>query len=450
MPASAGLDLVEVSPTAVPPVCRIQDYGRFLYEKEKSERAARKKQKVITIKEVKFSVTVDEHDYQTKKNQAVRFLTEGDKVKASLRFRGRQMAHRELGYAIINRLIQDIGDAGTVEFMPRMEGTILHAILAPSKKQEQPKPKPAAPAQPQAAPVGALVLPFALRLKGRLRAAFSFVSSPHVPDFSAVRPANALQILKDGRYALSMRLSRKLGAYMLAFVLTTASSMLCAAEEPHFPTTDDLRHLKSIGGPQLSPDGKLVLVTITDATADGGKSHLWLVSTAAGEKPRQITFSPPSEKRGERNPQWAPDGSAIYFLAKSGEQTQLFRLDLRGGEAAPYELKVVPVVDQSKDKNAIPPPGVEKKEDDKTRDGGERGRQDGEAGRSGDCFPSMLPVMLRPRTANGWRCGPRIPKLRARKSRRTPRPMPSGSTTEFTRRACIWQRSRRTGPWTAC
>ncbi len=142
-----GLDLVEVSPNAVPPVCRIQDYGRFLYEKEKSERAARKKQKVITIKEVKFSVTVDEHDYQTKKNQAVRFLGDGDKVKASLRFRGRQMAHRELGYKIINRLIQDIGEAGVVEFMPRMEGTILHAILAPSKK-EQPKPKPAAAPQP--------------------------------------------------------------------------------------------------------------------------------------------------------------------------------------------------------------------------------------------------------------------------------------------------------------
>ena len=146
-----GLDLVEVSPTAVPPVCRIQDYGRFLYEKEKSERAARKKQKVITIKEVKFSVTVDEHDYQTKKNQAVRFLNDGDKVKASLRFRGRQMAHRDLGYNIINRLIQDIGDAGVVEFMPRMEGTILHAIVAPSKK-EQPKPKPAPPPQQQAAP----------------------------------------------------------------------------------------------------------------------------------------------------------------------------------------------------------------------------------------------------------------------------------------------------------
>ena len=83
----------------------------------------------------------------------MRFLTEGDKVKASLRFRGRQMAHRELGYAIINRLIQDIGEAGIVEFMPRMEGTILHAILAPSKKENAPKPKPApAPAPPVAAP----------------------------------------------------------------------------------------------------------------------------------------------------------------------------------------------------------------------------------------------------------------------------------------------------------
>ena len=146
-----GLDLVEVSPNAVPPVCRIQDYGRYLYEKEKSERAARKKRKVIVVKEVKFSVTVDEHDYQTKKNQAIRFLVDGDKVKASLRFRGRQMAHRDLGYAIINRLIQDIGENGIVEFMPRMEGTILHAILAPSKKEGTPRPKTPAPPQ-QAAP----------------------------------------------------------------------------------------------------------------------------------------------------------------------------------------------------------------------------------------------------------------------------------------------------------
>ncbi|MGH9586025.1 MAG: translation initiation factor IF-3 [Acidobacteriaceae bacterium] len=147
-----GLDLVEVSPTAVPPVCRIQDYGKFLYEKDKSERAARKKQKVIVVKEVKFSVTVDEHDYQTKKNQAVRFLTEGDKVKASLRFKGRQMAHRDLGYNIINRLIQDIGDAGTVEFMPRMEGTTLHAILAPGKKELAKKPPMPKPQQATAPP----------------------------------------------------------------------------------------------------------------------------------------------------------------------------------------------------------------------------------------------------------------------------------------------------------
>jgi translation initiation factor IF-3 len=152
-----GLDLVEVSPNANPPVCKIQDYGKFLYEKDKSERAARKKQKVIIVKEVKFSVTVDEHDYQTKKNQAVRFLGEGDKVKASLRFKGRQMAHRDLGYNIINRLIKDIGEAGTVEFMPRMEGTTLHAILAPTKKEvpkkpAAPKPAPAAAATATAAP----------------------------------------------------------------------------------------------------------------------------------------------------------------------------------------------------------------------------------------------------------------------------------------------------------
>ena len=159
MARERGLDLVEVSPNAMPPVCRIQDYGRFLYEKEKSDRAARKKQKVIVVKEVKFSVTVDEHDSQTKKNQSVRFLNEGDKVKASLRFRGRQMAHRELGYAIINRLIMDIGEAGVVEFMPRMEGNILHAIVAPSKKQEALKPKPVAPPPQQAAAPAAAPAP---------------------------------------------------------------------------------------------------------------------------------------------------------------------------------------------------------------------------------------------------------------------------------------------------
>jgi len=154
MARERSLDLVEISPNAVPPVCKIQDYGKFLYEKDKSDRAARKKQKIIVIKEVKFSVTVDEHDYQTKKNQAVRFLNEGDKVKASLRFKGRQMAHRDLGYKIINRLILDIGEAGLVEFMPRMEGTTLHAIVAPSKKAEQPAPKKPASSAPSEKPTG--------------------------------------------------------------------------------------------------------------------------------------------------------------------------------------------------------------------------------------------------------------------------------------------------------
>ncbi len=151
-----SLDLVEISPNAVPPVCKIQDYGKFLYEKDKSERAARKTQKVIVIKEVKFSVTVDEHDYVTKKNQAVRFLGDGDKVKASLRFKGRQMAHRDLGYKIINRLIMDVGEVGVVEFMPRMEGTTLHAILAPNKKVLPAQPKPPKPVASEPVQVSAV------------------------------------------------------------------------------------------------------------------------------------------------------------------------------------------------------------------------------------------------------------------------------------------------------
>jgi translation initiation factor IF-3 len=170
MARERSLDLVEISPNAVPPVCKIQDYGKYLYEKDKSDRAARKKQKVIVIKEVKFSVTVDEHDYQTKKNQAVRFLGDGDKVKASLRFKGRQMAHRDLGYKIINRLIMDIGDAGTVEFMPRMEGTTLHAILAPTKKAEVQQPPAAPKPKPAAAPAAsapAVSAPAAASSRGR-------------------------------------------------------------------------------------------------------------------------------------------------------------------------------------------------------------------------------------------------------------------------------------------
>ena len=128
-----NLDLVEVSPTAQPPVCRIMDFGKYLYEQEKKERAAKKHQKVITVKEVKFRINVDEHDYEFKKNHVLRFLEDGDKVKATIFFRGREMTHTNLGRNILERLIKDIGDKGVVEFRPRMEGNTLHAILAPKK-----------------------------------------------------------------------------------------------------------------------------------------------------------------------------------------------------------------------------------------------------------------------------------------------------------------------------
>ncbi|HSA91489.1 MAG TPA: translation initiation factor IF-3 [Terriglobales bacterium] len=133
MARSKNLDLVEISPTANPPVCRIMDFGKFLYEQGKKERAARKHQKTIVIKEVKFRVNVDEHDYEFKKNHVLRFLDEGDKVKATIFYRGREMTHPELGRAILNRLLTDVGDKGIVEFRPRMEGNTLHMILAPKK-----------------------------------------------------------------------------------------------------------------------------------------------------------------------------------------------------------------------------------------------------------------------------------------------------------------------------
>ncbi len=133
MAREKNLDLVEISPTAQPPVCRIMDYGKFLYEQEKRDRAAKKHQKTITIKEVKFRINVDEHDYEFKKNHVLRFLEEGDKVKATIFFRGREMTHTNLGRQILDRLIKDIGDKGIVEFRPRMEGNTLHAILAPKK-----------------------------------------------------------------------------------------------------------------------------------------------------------------------------------------------------------------------------------------------------------------------------------------------------------------------------
>ena len=152
-----NLDLVEISPNAVPPVCRIMDYGKFLYEQEKRERAAKKHQKQIILKEVKFSVNVDEHDYVTKRNHVLRFLGEGDKVKASLRFRGREMAHQNLGRDVLDRLVKDVGDKGIVEFRPRMEGNTMHVILAPPRQTPGTKKpeKPHQPPQPPAVSPGA-------------------------------------------------------------------------------------------------------------------------------------------------------------------------------------------------------------------------------------------------------------------------------------------------------
>ncbi len=152
-----NLDLVEISPSANPPVCRIMDYGKFLYQQEKKEREAKKHQKTITVKEVKFRINVDDHDYETKKNHVLRFLDEGDKVKATIFFRGREMTRQSLGRGILERLIKDIGDRGIVEFRPRQEGNTLHAILAPSAKKPEkaekprkPVPTAAQPAQPRA------------------------------------------------------------------------------------------------------------------------------------------------------------------------------------------------------------------------------------------------------------------------------------------------------------
>ncbi len=130
-----GLDLVEISPTAQPPVCKIMDYGKFLYQQSKQQHEARKHQRSVVVKEVKFRPNVDEHDYDFKKNNAVRFLTQGDKVKAVVQFRGREMTHQEIGRQVMQRLIQDLTEVGAVENRPHMEGNIFTVILAPIRKK---------------------------------------------------------------------------------------------------------------------------------------------------------------------------------------------------------------------------------------------------------------------------------------------------------------------------
>jgi len=131
MADEAGLDLVEISPTAVPPVCKIMDYGKFKYEQQKREAEARKKQHIIEIKEVKFRPGTDTHDYEVKMRSVMKFLEGGDKVKITLRFRGREMAHQQLGLELLNRVKDDVGDAGKIESMPKLEGRQMIMMIAP-------------------------------------------------------------------------------------------------------------------------------------------------------------------------------------------------------------------------------------------------------------------------------------------------------------------------------
>ena len=133
--ATAGVDLVEISPNAEPPVCRLMDYGKFLYEKSKASKEQRKKQKQIQVKEVKFRPGTDDGDYQVKLRNLVRFLEEGNKAKITLRFRGREMAHQDLGFDLLNRIKADLDELAVVEAFPKMEGRQAVMVLAPKKKQ---------------------------------------------------------------------------------------------------------------------------------------------------------------------------------------------------------------------------------------------------------------------------------------------------------------------------
>ena len=137
-----GLDLVEISPTAVPPVCRIMDFGKYQYQEQKRSREAKKHQRVIEVKEIKFRPKVDEHDYDFKRKHIERFLADGDKVKATIFFRGREMAHPEIGRRILERLIADLGEQAIAETMPRQEGNQMHVILsAKAGRKSVPKTK---------------------------------------------------------------------------------------------------------------------------------------------------------------------------------------------------------------------------------------------------------------------------------------------------------------------
>ena len=137
MAEEAGLDLVEIQPTADPPVCRIMDYGKFKFEAQKKANAAKKKQKIVEIKELKFRPTTDDGDYNIKLRNLRRFLEEGDKVKVNIRFKGREMAHQELGMEMAKRIETDLADEVVIEQRPRLEGRQMIMMVAPKRKQPQ-------------------------------------------------------------------------------------------------------------------------------------------------------------------------------------------------------------------------------------------------------------------------------------------------------------------------
>jgi translation initiation factor IF-3 len=133
MAEEVGLDLVEISPNASPPVCKIMDFGKFKYEQQKKAAEAKKKQKVIEIKEVKFRPNIDTHDYEVKMRSVEKFLGEGDKVKITLRFRGREMAHQELGRDLLQKIAEDVVEIGKVESFPKLEGRQMTMVIAAAK-----------------------------------------------------------------------------------------------------------------------------------------------------------------------------------------------------------------------------------------------------------------------------------------------------------------------------
>jgi len=134
MAREKDLDLVEISASATPPVCKIMDYGKYLFEQKKKQAEAKKKQKVIVVKEVQFRPRIDEHDFDFKKNHVVRFLQHGDKVKAIVRFRGREMTHMELGKAVLDRLLEEVKEFGVSENQhPDLQGNRMSVVIAPAK-----------------------------------------------------------------------------------------------------------------------------------------------------------------------------------------------------------------------------------------------------------------------------------------------------------------------------